>query len=580
MRMSQLFSQTLREAPADAEVKSHQLLLRAGFIRPLAAGIFSYLPLGKRSMLKIENIMRDEIDGIGGQEVEMPVVNSAEIWQKTKRWYKIGSEMGRFQDKNGRDMVLAMTHEEVVADLVRREIQSHRQLPCLIYHIKTKWRDDPRPRAGLIRAREFTMLDAYSLDATEETLEKQYQDHYEAYFRIFGRCGLDTIAVEADVGMMGGSLSHEYMYLTEIGADTLLLCDNCDYKANQQVALFRKSKNAAETLLPIEKVATPNMKTIAGLADYLDVPKAKTAKAVFLVATISDEEQDESDHFVFAIVRGDMEVSHNKVSNTLKAKELRAATEAEIIAIGATPGYASPIGLDSDNFLMVVDDVVVESANLVAGANEEGYHYLNTNYGRDYDGALVADIAAAQGGDLCVECGSELKARRGVEVGNIFKLGTDFTEAMGGHFTTHDGKRAPVIMGSYGIGVGRLLACVAEEHNDENGLIWPITIAPYHVHIVTMRGGEEVAEQLYAELRQVGVEVLLDDRNAGPGVKFNDADLIGVPLRLTVGKRSLKKGGVEFKRRDSSERTLIPLADAVATIKQTVEQMLAELNTA
>ena len=565
MRMSHLFSETLREAPSEAEVTSHRLLLRAGFIRQIATGIFSYLPLGQRTARKIEQIMREEIDAIGGQEMDMPVVHPATLWQETGRWYKIGSELGRFKDKNERDMVLALTHEEVVTDLARREIKSYRQLPAIIYHIQTKWRDDPRPRAGLIRAREFVMKDSYTLDRDEAGLDRQYRLHYQAYFNIFNRCALPTIAVESDVGMMGGTKAHEFMYLTPIGEDRLLLCDNCGYKANQEIATFRKRQAAAEEPLPVERVATPEMTTIAGLAEFLGVPKSRTAKAVFLVAKFS-EGDEETERFVFAVVRGDMDLSETKLANAVKAKELRPAHDEEIVAVGAVPGYASPVGLDG--VLVVVDDAVVNSPNLVAGANEAGYHLRNVNYGRDYEAAVVADIAAAQEGDLCPQCGTPMRMSRGVEVGNIFKLGTRYSKDMGATFVDEDGESRPVVMGSYGIGVGRLLACIAEEHNDEQGLCWPIAVAPYEVHLVALRGGFEAAEQLYADLKKAGIEVLFDDRDESPGVKFNDADLIGIPIRVTAGKRSLDEGGVELKLREEKDRSLVPLDEALDRIKQ------------
>lgn len=577
MRMSKRFGLTLRDAPSDVEVKSHQLLLRAGFIRPLAAGIFSYLPLAKRSITKIENIMRDEMNAIGGQELTMPVVHPADLWKETKRWYEIGTEMGRFYDKNERDMVLAMTHEEVVADLIRREIQSYRQLPQMVYHIQTKWRDDPRPRAGLIRVREFTMLDSYSLDANEASLDGQYRAHYQAYFNIFHRAGINAIAVASDVGMMGGSMAHEYMYLTPIGEDTLVLCDNCGYHANRQIATFKKKAAAAEDLLPIEKVATPNVATIEALADFLGVPKAKTAKAVFMVATMRDMGQ-ETQKFIFAIVRGDMDVNETKLTNTLKAHELRPAHPEEITSIGAVPGYASPVGLLSNkNVIIIVDDAVPASPNLVAGANETGYHLRNVNLERDYKADIVADIAAAQEGDGCPRCGEPVYLSRGVEVGNIFKLGTKYTSALGGNFVDEDGTTKPVIMGSYGIGVGRLLACSAEENNDEKGLLLPITIAPYHVHLVGMAKMEKEADQVYEQLVAAGVEVLYDDRDESAGVKFNDADLIGLPIRLTVGSRAWKEGGVEMKLRRSDDRTIIPLDNLVNGVKAQIETLFAEI---
>lgn len=580
MRMSKLFSRTLRETPAEAEIPSHQLLLRAGFIRQLAAGIFSYLPLARRSLTKIENIIRQEMDAIGGQEVSMPVVHPAEIWKETGRWYEIDAEMGRFQDRSGRDMVLAMTHEEVVADLVRGEVHSYRQLPVMIYHIQTKWRDDPRPRAGLIRVREFTMKDSYSLDADFEGLDVQYRAHYQAYFNIFHRCGLPVIAVRSDVGMMGGKLAHEFMYLAPVGEDTLMLCEGCGYSANRQVAVFRKPLLPHEEPLPIENVATPEMKTIADLAEFLNIPESKTAKAVFLIATIPEGE-DTREQFIFAVLRGDMELNENKLVNAIKAQALRPAMEDEIIAVGAVPGYASPLGLE--NVLVVVDDIIPDSPNLVAGANQVGYHLRNVNYGRDYQADIVVDIAAAQDGDACPECGEKMKAQRGIEVGNIFKLGTRYSEAMGAEFLDADGESKPVVMGSYGIGSGRTLACIAEEYHDDNGLVLPVSIAPYQVHLVVLTGkGDEkssdVAERLYLDLQAAGVEVLFDDRQESPGVKFNDADLIGLPIRLTVSQRSLKAGGVEFKRRDQADRRVILFDQIITVVKDEIAALQKEID--
>jgi prolyl-tRNA synthetase len=510
----------------------------------------------------------------------MPVVQPADIWKETGRWYQIGAEMGRMKDKNGRDMVLAMTHEEVVADIVRRDVKSYRQLPMLVYHIQTKWRDDPRPRAGLIRVREFTMLDSYSLDADEDSLDRQYRAHYQAYFNIFNRCALPSVAVRSDVGMMGGSLAHEYMYLTPIGEDTLLLCDNCGYAANRQIARFRKTTAAPEALAPVEKEATPDCKTIEALAQFLGVTTARTAKAVFMIATLGEGEGADYhtvDRFVFAVVRGDMEVNETKLANALKAKELRPAREDEIVAVGAVPGYASPIGLR--DVLVVVDDAIPESPNLVSGANAAGYHLRGVNYGRDYTAALVVDIAAAGEGDACPDCATGLRVSRGVEVGNIFKLGTRYTAALGATFLDKDGQARPVIMGSYGIGSGRLLACVAEAHHDADGLKWPITIAPYHVHLVLLAeptgAAEREAQSLYDQLRAAGVEVLFDDRDERPGVKFKDADLIGLPLRVTVSERSLKAGGVEFKRRDGADRESVPLDEVVGRVQSEMQALLS-----
>ena len=578
MRMSRLFSQTLRRSPSEAEITSHQLLLRAGYIRQLGAGLFSYLPLGKRSLTKIEDIIREAMDAIGGQEIEMPVVNPADVWKKTNRWYEIGAEMARFVDRVGRDMVLAMTHEEVVADIARQEIRSYRQLPQMVYHIQTKFRDDPRPRAGLIRVREFTMKDSYTLDRDWEGLDKQYREHYRAYFEIFDRCCVPSIAVKSDVGMMGGRLAHEFMYLTPIGEDTLLLCEQCGFSSNRQIAPFAKDLPPAEEALPLDEVHTPDCKTIADLAAYLGIPESRTAKAVFLIATVAAEQGD-TERFVLAILRGDMELNETKLINAVKAKELRPATEEEIRQRGIEPGYGSPI--QARDVLVVVDDLIPRSPNMVGGANKVDYHYRNVNYDRDYTADIVTDIATAQEGYGCPECGAPLGMSRGVEIGNIFQLGTKYSEAMGANYLDEDGQLKPIVMGSYGIGSGRLLACVAEEHNDEYGLIMPMTIAPFHVYLIFVPGKETdtqaMADGVYQELRAAGVEVLYDDRDERPGVKFNDADLIGIPLRLVVGERALEEGGLELRRRDGKGRWIVPVDQAVETIQERIGQMLAEI---
>jgi prolyl-tRNA synthetase len=585
MRMSQLFSTTLREPPSEAEIASHQLLLRAGYIRQLGAGIFSYLPLARRVMTRIEEIMRSEVNAIGGQELTMPVVHPADIWQETGRWAEVGDEMARFKDRSGHDMVLAMTHEEVVADLARREIQSYRQLPRLIYHLQTKFRDDPRPRAGLIRVREFTMLDSYSLDRDQAGLDRQYQAHYEAYFRIFNRCGLPVYAVGSDTGMMGGSAAHEYMYLTPVGEDTILFCSRCDYAANRQVAVFRKPDVPHEDPLPLEKVPTPGASTIAELAAYLDVPTWRTAKAVFFTAEMAGEKAPQ---MVFAVLRGDMTLNETKLVNTLAAagkgavKNFRPALDVEIEAMGASPGYASPIGINRDKVWVVVDDLLARSPNLVAGANETGFHVRNTNLGRDYQADILADIVMAEEGAPCPHCQGVLKASRGVEVGNIFKLGSRYTDALGATFLDEDGQPQSIMMGSYGIGVGRLMACIAEEHHDDAGLVWPVSVTPYPVHVVALSSkdgsAEASAEAFVAELQQAGLEPLYDDRDERAGVKFNDADLIGIPLRVTVSARSLQGGGFEFKRRDREERWIVPVEAALAAVEAEIKKGYQEIN--
>ena len=547
---------------------SHGLLLRAGFIRQLAAGIFSYLPLAKRSIGKIENILREEMEAAGGQELSMPVVQPADVWERSGRYHTTGQELVRLRDRRSREMVLAMTHEEIVASLAASEVESYQRLPRLVYQIQTKFRDDPRPRAGLIRAREFTMKDAYSLDRDEAGLDRQYRALYEAYFRIFDRCGLPTIAVGADVGIMGGSMAHEFMYLAPVGEDTILICDHCGYTANRQVARFRKQLPEAEEQRPIEKVATPGADSIEALALSLEIPESRTAKAIFLVAAVEGYER-----FVVAVVRGDMELNETKLANAVGASELRPALPEEIRAVGAEPGYGSPLGVEGA--IVVADDAIPASPNLVAGANEEGFHFLNVNYGRDFEADKVADIASAGDGSLCPECGNAMRAERGVEVGNIFKLGTRYSEALGASFLDRDGERKPVVMGSYGIGVGRLLACIAEEHHDEDGLAWPISVAPYHVHIVATG---EAADGLYEKLGSAGIEVLYDDRRESLGMKFKDADLIGIPIRLTLTSRSLEKGGVEIKARRDTESYIVPIEEAVAVVRRKIADLEDEIS--
>ena len=576
MRMSRMFSKTLREAPNGADTKGYEYLLRAGYIRQMGAGIFSLLPLGFRATEKIKGIIRSEMEAIGAEEMEMPVVNPADIWKETGRYYSIDKEMSRFKDRNNRDMVLAMTHEEAVTDIARGEIDSYKRLPLLVYQMQTKWRDDPRPRAGLIRVREFTMLDSYSFDKDAAGLDKVYRDHYRAYFRIFSRCALPSIAVGADSGMMGGKISHEYMYLSPIGEDTIIYCPECGYTANRQIAKFQK-EFFPEEMKPIEKKATPEAKTIEALAEYLGIDPRKTAKCVFMVGSfINDKNGEEEDKLIVALVRGDLEVEESKLSNAARANALRPAHEEEIIACGMVPGYASPIGAKGD-FICIVDETVAKSSNLVAGANEAGFHYLNTNYGRDYEG-IVADIASARDGFACPVCGKPLKASKGVEIGNIFQLGTRYSESMNCTYQDENGKQVPVVMGSYGIGVGRLLACIAEEYNDESGLKLPVSVAPYQVHLVSLVKETEVADKLYEELQKAGIEVLYDDRKETAGVKFADADLIGIPLRITLGNRSLKEGKVEVKIRETGETTSFLLEDIADEIKAEIAREQAEID--
>ena len=582
MRMSKLFFQTLREVPADADVRSHQLMLRAGLVRQVAAGIFDFLPIGLRVKHKVEQILREEMDAIDGQEVSLPVVQPAELWQRTGRWQAIGDDLARLKDRNGRDLVLGMTHEEVITEMAGGVINSYRQLPQMLYQIQTKFRDEPRPRGGLIRVREFTMKDAYSFHTDFADLDAYYPHVYQAYFNIFRRAGLEVIAVESDTGMMGGTMAHEFMALTPVGEDTLLLCDACHYAANRQIATFVKEVAPAEDALPLEEVETPHVNTIAALADFLGVPESRTAKAIFLMAEVDGGNGKSREQFVFVVVRGDMELNETKLTNAIAARRLRPATVEEIKAIGAQPGYGSPVGIDRAQVLLVVDDLIPRSSNLVAGANREGWHYKNVNYGRDYTADRVLDIAAAAEGNGCPVCGEPLRAVRGVEVGNIFKLGTKYSAAMDALYLDEKGESHPMVMGCYGIGCGRLIASVIENSNDENGIIWPVTIAPYQLHLVSLatpKQPEIVAkvEEVYAALQNAGIEVLYDDRDERAGVKFNDADLIGLPLRLTMGKRGVENAIVELKKRRTGEGSEVALDVVVAGVRAALDAERARI---
>jgi prolyl-tRNA synthetase len=570
MRMSHMLGRTLREAPGDAEIISHKLMLRAGMIRPLGSGIFSILPLGYRIIRKIEQIIREEMDAIGGQEMLMPVVHPADIWKESGRYFKVGQELTRFKDRADRDMVLAMTHEEIVADIARQDINSYRQLPQIVYHLQTKWRDEPRARAGLIRVREFTMKDSYSLDLDEAGLDHSYQLHSEAYHKIFGRCGLDFIVVGADVGMMGGSLSEEFVAFSPNGEDTILICPNGDYAANREIAEFVRPASDPAQPLPLEEVETPNSTTIEKLCQVLGIDKSQTAKAVFY--------EGASGKFIFAVIRGDLDINETKLRQLSGEDDIVPATPERIKAHGAEPGYGSPVGVR--DAVIVVDESIRDGANFVAGANKPGYHYRNVNLGRDYEASIVGDIAVAEAGMACPVCGSPMKAERAIEIGNIFKLGSRYSETMGAMYLDADGQSKPVVMGSYGIGSGRAAATIAEQSHDDRGLIWPVSVAPYHVSLLSLASSNDTetsaaAERLYQELNDAGIEVLFDDRPDRAGVKFNDADLIGNPIRLSVSPRTLADGQAEMKARKEADATFVPLDGVIAAVREKLETLRA-----
>ena len=578
MKMSQLFSQTIREIPSISDVTSHQLLLRAGFIHPVKTGIFSYLPLAKRSLAKIENIIREEINAIGGQEISVPIIQPAEFWIESGRWNKIGTKMGQFKDSTSHDIVHPITNEEIVADLVIREIRSYRQLPQLLYHIQIRWQDKLHPRAGLLSSKELNLMNSYSLDADWEGLDTQYQSHQNAFNNIYKRCHLPVILSKSDIGITGGKLAQEYLYPSPIGENTLLICANCGYSANIQIAKAKKILINNELPRKIKKVFTPNCKTIEGLAEYLSIPTHKTAKALFIIATIL-KGTEKHEQFVIAIVRGDMEVNETKLLNELNALDIRPAIESEIRAVGAIPGYASPVGLN--DVFTIVDELIPLSSNLVSGANIEDYHLLNVNFGRDYPADIIADITVAHDKDFCTECHHPLRTKRAIEVGKSFKLGTHFSESRGCNYIDTQGHINPIVMGSYEIGTERLLACIAEEHHDEHGLIWPITVSPYLIHLISLPWkssapsdiGLKMADELYQRFQEAQIECLYDDREESPGVKFNDADLIGNPIRLTISERSIKNGGIEFKRRDLPEKTIISYENIIPAIHDEINHL-------
>ncbi len=567
MRFSKLFGRTLREEPAEAEIISHKLLQRAGFIKPLSSGVYTQMPLGWRVSKKIMNIFRDEMDSLGCQEMAMPVINPAEIWKQTGRWDSVGPALVRWKDRNERDMALAMTHEEALSDILKSELESYKQLPILVYHIQTKVRDEPRPRGGLIRVREFIMKDAYSVHATQADIDEFYPDMVQAYRNIYNRCNLDFMEVEADSGMMGGNTSHEFMVMSQSGEDTIFISSDGRYAANAERAEFDKGTPPQEEPGELEEVFTPDCKTIEQVANYLGVPQTRTVKAVFYIA------ENKTQDFIFAVIRGDLPVNEVKLGNALGGLRFRPATEEEIVAVGATPGYATPIGLKKDlgggrKMIIVADDSAVNFPNLVSGANKHEYHLKNTNAGRDYQPDIVGDIALARAGDKLLNSDATFEMHRGIEVGHCFKLGQRYSKPMGLSFLDENGKAQTPIMGSYGIGVGRLMAAVVEQHHDDNGIIWPEAIAPFDAHVVSLakKADDEVGEQaetLYQELQAAGIDVLFDDRKESPGVKFSDADLIGIPWRITVSARSLKNGGAEVKRRNETDTTIMPVDDVV-----------------
>lgn len=574
MRLSKMHVKTLREAPSEAVLPSHILLLRTGMIRKLASGIYGYMHMGYRSIRKIEQIVREEMDAIGGQEILMSALQPAELWHDSGRWFDYGPELMRLKDRKDSEFCLGPTHEEVFTDIMRTDVTSHKQLPMYLYQIQTKYRDEIRPRFGLMRGREFIMKDAYSFDIDEAGLDKSYNEMYGAYEKIFTRCGLEFRAVEADNGAIGGSASHEFTALSEYGESEIAYCTECDMAATVESAACRDDAPSDEEMLPMEKVYTPGTKTIEDVAEFLGLDQRQTVKAL-LFETYN--EQGQVSGYVAAFVRGDRGCNMTKLVNALGIPEHAIAfadEEAMAEKTGCVGGFTGPVGLH--DCTIVVDSELVGMRNLCAGACETDHHIKNMNYGRDYEGNTVTDIKELKEGDACPICGAPVKHTRGIEVGQVFKLGTKYSESMGAYYKDDHMEEQLIVMGCYGVGISRTMQAVVEQHHDDKGIIWPVSVAPYEVIITQVKTNDdvqnEVAERIYSELTDAGIEVLLDDRRERAGVKFNDADLLGIPVRITVG-RDAADGKVEYKLRREEDNSLIPVEQA---IKDAVELIRAE----
>ncbi|MEE1361313.1 MAG: proline--tRNA ligase [Selenomonadaceae bacterium] len=569
MRTTNLYAPTLREVPAEAEVRSHQLMLRAGMIRKAAGGLYTYMPLAWRTIKKIEAIIRDEMDKAGGQEISMPIVQPAEIWQESGRWSVYGDEMWRVKDRHGRGFCLGPTHEEMVTTLIRDEVRSYKQLPLSLYQIQNKYRDERRPRFGLMRSREFIMKDMYSFDKDVEGMNVSYKKMYDAYTNVFNRCGLEFRPVVADNGAIGGGHSHEFTVLAEAGESNIAYCSECDYAASDEKAELKVIASAEEEMKELEKVSTPDAHTIEKVAEYLNLPLDKTIKAVAF--------QTDTNELVLAFVRGDHEVNDVKVINLIEgAIELRMADEEAITAAGGVAGFMSPIGI-KEGTKIVVDATVMGMYNACAGSNEKDFHFINVNPKRDFKDVIVADIRMIKEGDACPHCGAPVKMTRGIEAGQVFTLGTKYSESLHATFLDENGKEKPLQMGCYGIGVGRTMAAAVEQNNDADGIIWPRSIAPYEAIVVPVNAKNEdqmaVAEEIYQGLLAQGVDAIIDDRKERAGVKFKDADLIGYPMRITVSPKALEEGSVEVKIRRSGEVKMVEKANAISEIVEILKNL-------
>ena len=567
MKLSQMYVPTLKEDPANAEVVSHKLMLRSGMMRKLGSGIYTFLPLGQKVINKFQTIVKEEMNNSGAQEVLLPALQPANLWEESGRLENYGPELMRLNDRHEREFCLGPTHEEVITDLVRDEVRSYKDLPINLYQIQTKYRDEIRPRFGVLRSREFIMKDAYSFDIDEAGLEESYNNMYDAYDRIFDRCGLEYRPVKADTGTIGGDDSHEFMVLADAGEDTVVYCDSCDYAANLELATAAlEAEKSNEEEQELEIVDTPDSSTIAELMSELDLPAEKMIKAVLY---------ETGERVVLALVRGDYEVNEIKLSNLLDVVNVDLATADKYQELDTVKGYTGPIDLEEVE--IIADELVMKVVNGVTGANEVEKHYLNVNPGRDFAVDQVADIRTVKEGETCAECGGTLEQTPGIEVGQVFKLGTKYSQALDATFLDENGKPQPLVMGCYGIGITRTIAAAIEQNHDDYGIKWPTALAPFKVHLLPLGGADEVedkAQELYKTLNEAGIEVLLDDRNERAGVKFNDADLIGCPIRITIGSRSLANGELEVKLRQTDEEMNIDADNAVSEIKELIAEKI------
>ena len=560
MRFSKFFIPTLKEAPSEAEITSHRLMLRAGMIRKLSSGIYSYLPLGLMAIRKVENIIREEMNRVGAQEVLLPLVQPAELWKTSGRWHRYGKELLRLKDRHNREHCLGPTHEEVITNLVRYEVRSYRDLPLNLYQIHTKFRDEIRPRFGLMRCREFIMKDGYSFDIDDEAAEETYKIMYEAYERIFDRCGLVFKVVEAETGTIGGSFSHEFMAVSDVGEDTIVYCKNCSYAANIERAEVKNYSISEEKQMQIKEVYTPGYKTVEEVTSFLNVGPERIVKTILY---LSDGKP------LAALVRGDHEINESKLLRLLGCESLNLAPPDVIKEItGADVGFAGPVGI---NIKIVADNAIKGMRNFISGANRTDYHFMNINPGRDFKVEIFGDIRFIKEGDLCPKCGGELEFKRGIEIGHVFKLGTKYSKALRATYLDKRGKEQYIVMGCYGIGVGRTLAAIIEQNHDEHGIIFPLSVAPFSIYLlpIDLKNPEilNTAEGIYKKLRERGFDVLYDDRDVSPGIKFKDADLIGIPIRITLG-RYLKEGKIEIRLRRSGETRIIPLNELELTLEK------------